>query len=331
MFVERPLFLLLLPLAALPIIMARRRPVARHAVPVAAPDDALVGAPSWRVRLLGLLGPLVAASAALAIIGAAGLAIGARAVEDRREARDIVIALDASESMRAVDFALDGAPASRMDAALAFAGDFIAARRGDRIGLIAFGSRAVTQCPLTFDHRIAAALLAYVKPEALGKRTALGDAIALAVARLADGGALVLVSDGESTAGRSSPSEAAGLAAEHHVVSYPIGIGSAGPAPVPSRLPSGRVRMEMKDYALDEAALRRVADLTGGRYFHAADSDALRQVFAEIDGLEEHARAPDRTVAVGGAGSASAACAAALLAAVLIGSSVLARTAPRLR
>jgi Ca-activated chloride channel family protein len=233
--------------------------------------------------------------------------------------------------MRAVDFELNGVPASRMDAALRFAREFVARREGDRVALVVFGSRAVTQCPLTFDREIALALLEYVEAEMLGKRTALGEGVALAVARLPEGGAVVLISDGEDTAGEVTPLEGARAAAERGAKVYAIGMGSAGPAPVPARLPSGRMRMQMKDYALDETTLRRMAERTGGRYFRASDTATLQSVFAEIDRLEKREAPFMRAVPAGRLGRWFSLTAALSLACLMALSATALLTAPRLR
>jgi Ca-activated chloride channel family protein len=319
----------LLPPAVLVLLLAarRRREVIRMALPAAVRDEAH----SWRARLLGLPALLAGLAAAGALLSATGPYAAARRVPERRRARSICLALDASESMRAVDMALDATPASRMEAALRFAGEFVQRREGDRIAVVAFGGRAVTQCPLTFDRGVARTLLGYVRPEMLGKRTALGEGIALGVARLDGAGALVLLSDGENTAGEVTPAEAARAAAARDVRVYAVGVGSDGPAPVPARLPSGRVRMQMKHYALDEAALRGLTERTGGRYFRAADAAALGRVFAEIDRLERHETPTARTVPAGRLTGWIGGVAAGCLALALLASATFLRAAPGLR
>jgi Ca-activated chloride channel family protein len=188
----------------------------------------------------------------------------------------------------------------------------------------------VTQCPLTFDADLAAALLSYLRPEALGRRTALGEGLALGVARLPRGGALVLISDGQSTAGALSPDEAVRAAVERGVRIYSIGIGGPGPAPIPARMPSGAVRIVEKDYALDEATLRRTAETTGGRLFDAADTDALSSALAAIDRLERRPTSAVRSVPERSLAPVLAATGAVLLAAHMLLSATVLRCAPRL-
>jgi len=324
---EHPLLLLLMPLTLGPLLLRRR---IDGAVRVALPPQALERWPSWRVRLLWLPRVLACLALGFSLLAAAGPHGQARRAPDPRLARDVVLALDASESMRAVDFALGGRPCSRQEAAVELAGRFIAARQGDRIGLVVFGGRAATQCPLTFDTDVARALLEYVEPEMLGKRTALGDGLALAVARMPRGGGLVLLSDGENTAGLASLTEAARAARERGVRVYAVGIGSSGLVPVPARMPSGRVRMQMKDYPLDEGALRGVAEETGGRYFRGADAGALEGSLAEIGRLEQRPAQALRTVPARGWQRLAAACAGFALTGLLAASSLFLRTAPPL-
>ncbi|MHC4788217.1 MAG: VWA domain-containing protein [Planctomycetota bacterium] len=326
---EHPIALALLPLALLPLAAGARR--GARAIRIALPSEALDAARCWRLRLLWLPTALTSAAIAACVIAAAGPHAEARRVVDRRFARNIALVIDTSESMRGTDFELEGAPASRMAAARRFAGEFIEGRKGDRLAIVAFGSRAVTQCPLTFDGALARALLGYVEPEMLGKRTALGEGIALGVARLPRGGALVLISDGENTAGAVAPADAARLAAARGVKIYAIGVGSEGPVPVPARLPSGRVRMQWKRYALDEDALRRVADLSGGSYFRASDARSLRDVFAEIDALERKEAGFVRALPRGRITRWTGAFATAALTCLLLLSATALRTAPRLR
>ncbi len=323
MHLAHPYFLMLLPV----VLLWLRRPRGLEFCLLPREAD---GKPSLRRRLLWLAPVLGATATCLAIVAAAGPLVRARRVPDRRFARDIVLAIDTSESMRGRDFELDGAPASRMEAVLHFAGRFIAGRRGDRVGIVAFGSRAVTQCPLTFDRDVARTLLAYVEPEMLGKRTALGEGIALGVARLPEGGALVLLSDGRNTAGRTAPTEAARAAAARGVRIYSLGVGSAGPVPIPARLPSGRMRMQMKNYPLEEETLRQAAEITGGAFLRAADAGALRAVFERIDELEKKPAEAYRRVKTDAWGSVAGLLAGALLGGLMVASSVFLRTAPQL-
>lgn len=194
--------------------------------------------------------------------------------------RDLMMAVDISGSMREQDIALNNRAVTRMAVVKAVAEDFIARRAGDRVGLILFGSQAYVQTPLTEDHETVQYFLRDAAIGLAGRSTAIGDAIGLAVKRLrereADTRVLVLLTDGENTAG-VRPLEAAQLAADNNVRIYTIGIGAGGA----SRLGFGLRRQE-----LDERSLTNVAELTGGRYFRARNANELEAIYADIDALE---------------------------------------------
>ena len=194
--------------------------------------------------------------------------------------RDLMLAVDLSGSMEVRDARLAGRSQSRLNAIKSVAGDFIERRVGDRVGLILFGGQAYLQAPLSFDRATVRAFLDESSVGLAGRQTALGDAIALAVKRMSGEAAapehrvLVLLTDGAATAGVLTPLKAAQLAREAGLKIYTIGIGS-------SRGSQPGVSSE-----LDEATLVAIADLTGGRYFRAAASGRLEQIYAELDLLE---------------------------------------------
>ena len=322
---EHPWILVLLVFAALPVVCA----VCRR-VHVRLPDAQRLAKPTLRTGLLWTLPALETLTIALLVVVAAGPQTGSRATCDLRNARDIIIALDTSESMGAMDADMRGR--SRLGAAMLLTADFIGRRKGDRIGLVAFGGRAVTQCPLTFDRGLALWLLGQMEPNMLGRRTALGEAIALGAERLRErGGALVVISDGRNTAGEIAPLDASRTAQARNVRIYTIAVGSGGVAPAPVQLPSGRTVTREKSYPLDEATLRQAAEVTGGRSFRAADADALKRVLGKIDTLEPRPTDELRRLPTGQAAISLALLGAALSAALLLVSSVFLRTAPALR
>lgn len=202
--------------------------------------------------------------------------------------RDLMLAVDLSGSMAQVDFELGGRPVDRLTAVKAIAGDFVARRHGDRLGLVLFGSRAYVQTPLTHDRETVRDMLADAVIGLAGRETAIGDAIALAVKRLREqpegNRVLIVLTDGANTAGRLAPSAAARLAAEHGVRIYSIGIGRAASTRFPG--PPARAGTE-----LDPATLTAIAEETGGRYFAAPDTSTLSAVYAELDRLEPSVRA----------------------------------------
>jgi len=206
--------------------------------------------------------------------------------EARTEGYDLMLALDASRSMAALDFSVDGREVTRMAVIKGVAGRFIAARVGDRIGLVVFGDHAYTLSPLTLDVYAVRGLLDAVVPSIVGDATAMGDAIALATKKLRErpegSRVLVLVTDGESTAGFLSPTASAQLAAQEGIRIYAIGVGSKGMVPFIENGQRTMVSME-----IDEKTLKQVAKLTGGAYFRATDADALEEIYGRIDSLEK--------------------------------------------
>lgn len=191
--------------------------------------------------------------------------------------RSMLLALDVSASMRAAALG----PASGLQVMRHTAHAFIAARAGDRIGLIVFGTKAYVQVPLTFDLHAVGEMIDQTFIGLAGEGTALGDAIALAVLRLRarreDERVLVLLTDGSSTDGVMSVPDAARLARHHRVRVYAIGIGD----------PSAPLR---RGEGLDEESLQRVAAQTGGRYFRASDAAALAGITRALARLEPIAR-----------------------------------------
>lgn len=200
--------------------------------------------------------------------------------------RDLLLAVDLSGSMNTQDFSLNGEQVNRLTAIKNIAGNFIQRRVGDRLGLILFGSQAYVQSPLTFDRRTVDTLLQEAVIGLAGNRTAIGDAIGLAVKELQrhpEGNkVLILLTDGASNAGAVDPVEAARLAAKEGLTIYTIGIG-ADSMMVPSLFGMQQVNPSQD---LDEEALRAIAKATDGRYFRARDTAELNKIYAVIDQLQ---------------------------------------------
>jgi len=200
--------------------------------------------------------------------------------------RDLMIAVDLSDSMRAEDFEINGQAVNRLNATKSVATEFIENRRGDRLGLILFGSRAYLQAPLTFDTRTINQLLLESSIGMAGERTAIGDAIGLALKRLDANPqgkqVLVLMTDGANTAGEVTPIKAAQLAAQRGLKIYTIGIGSDE---IEHRSWFG-LRKPNPAAQLDEKSLQQIATLTGGQYFRAHNTEKLAEIYALLDELE---------------------------------------------
>jgi Ca-activated chloride channel homolog len=202
--------------------------------------------------------------------------------------RDLLLAVDLSGSMEEQDFQLEGRYVDRLTATKAVADDFIERRVGDRIGLILFGREAYLQTPLTFDRQTVQTLLAESAIGLAGKETAIGDAIGLSIRTLEDAGieqgrrVLILLTDGANTAGAVDPLKAAELAAQRHMVIYTIGIGATA---MTVRGIFG-VRQINPSADLDEQTLTSIAELTGGKYFRARDTQELAEIYNLLDELE---------------------------------------------
>ncbi|MCK5680474.1 VWA domain-containing protein [bacterium] len=200
--------------------------------------------------------------------------------------RDLLLAVDISGSMKAKDMEIRGQAVDRLTMIKMVAGEFIERREGDRIGLILFGSRAYLQAPLSLDRQTVNQLLQESMIGIAGEKTAIGDALGLAVKRLherpGERKVLILLTDGANTAGSIEPLKAAELAKTGKVSIYTIGIGAD--RMVVNSFFGNRVVNPSAD--LDEKSLNEIAQLTGGRYFRARKSADLEQIYALLDKLE---------------------------------------------
>ena len=200
--------------------------------------------------------------------------------------RDLLLAVDISGSMDTQDMVLGNKPVNRLTVVKKVAGEFIQRRKGDRVGLVLFGSRAYLQTPLTFDTETTAILLDESEIGLAGRETAIGDAIGLAVKRLREDAAservLVLLTDGANTSGEVQPMQATEFAAREGLKIYTVGVGAD--------------EMMVKDFFgsrlvnpsadLDEDTLKAIAERTGGAYFRARDAEALADIYRQLDELE---------------------------------------------
>ena len=200
--------------------------------------------------------------------------------------RDLMLALDLSGSMREQDMKSRTGFEARIDVVKRVAGDFVARRTGDRVGLILFGTRPYLQAPFTLDLATVSKMISETVLGLAGEQTAIGDAIGLAVKRLReremDKRVLVLLTDGADTASHVDPLAAARFAAEEGITIYAVGVGADEEAA--SRW-FGTRRMLTRS-ALDESTLRTIAAMTGGRYFRARDTVELEEIYRLIDELE---------------------------------------------
>lgn len=218
--------------------------------------------------------------------------------ESRTEGYDLMLAVDASHSMEALDFSANNIQVTRMAVLKGVLNKFIANRTGDRVGLIIFGSQAYTIAPMTYDLDAVRSQLADVVPNIAGQGTAMGNAIGLGVKKLRErpegSRVLILVADGGNTSGTIRPLDAARLAAGSGIRIYTIGVGSSQASV--QIVEKGRL-VARDDLGLDEQVLRDIAATTNGAYFRATDTRALEEIYRRIDELEK-TQAEFRTVMI---------------------------------
>jgi Ca-activated chloride channel homolog len=204
---------------------------------------------------------------------------------------DLMLALDVSGSMEALDFNLGGQAASRVEVVKSVVTKFIEARPNDRIGMVAFAGAPYLVSPLTLDHDWLKQNLERVRVGLIEDSTAIGSALATSVNRLRDQPSkskiVVLLTDGMNNAGKVAPQTAAEAAKAMGVKVYTIAAGSRGEAPVPVKDQFGNQRIAMAKVDVDEEALKKIADETGGKFFRATDTDSLKRIYAEIDRMEK--------------------------------------------
>lgn len=202
------------------------------------------------------------------------------------QGRDLMLAVDLSGSMKINDMQVNGSQANRLQMIKSVLADFIQRRVGDRLGLLLFADTAYLQAPLTYDRDTVEKLLNESVIGLVGEKTAIGDAIGLAVKRFErkeeSNRVLILLTDGQNTAGNISPKQAKQLAVEHGIKVYTIGVG-ADSMLVRSLFGSRRVNPSQD---LDEDMLTDIADATGGMYFRARDTAELEQIYVTLDTLE---------------------------------------------
>jgi Ca-activated chloride channel family protein len=246
--------------------------------------------PSVMVRVSRFLPLLKILALILLILALARPQWGDRKINVTTEGVNIILALDLSESMKALDFKKDGKLVTRLEAVKSVVRDFILKREGDRIGMVVFGSNAFTQLPLTRDYNTIAFILDRLEIGAAGPRTAIGDAIGISLKRLEDikskSNLIILLTDGKSNSGELAWQDAVKIAAGRGVKIHTIGIGTDGEA---SFLVDGFFgkRYVYQRVEMDMEALKTIAKETKGSFFEAADLESLEKIYTMIDSLEK--------------------------------------------
>jgi len=245
-----------------------------------------------RSRAGAILATLRWLALAALIVGLAQPRLMKSQTEVKASGIDIVAALDLSGSMISEDFVVRGERVNRVNMAKSVLRDFIDKRPNDRIGLVVFAAQAFIATPLTLDHDYLQENLARLEIGTINSdATAIGDALTTAVNRLRDLKAkskiIILATDGQNNSGKVDPLLAAGAAAALGVKIYTVGIGEQGSAPMPVFMNGQKVGYQNVPVDVDETALQKIADRTGGKYYRADNAEKFQKIYAEIDKLEK--------------------------------------------
>jgi Ca-activated chloride channel family protein len=240
------------------------------------------------LAFLGLLG------LALIILALARPRLGKGSSEIEASGIDIILTLDVSGSMEALDFELAGKPVNRLEAVKDVVGKFVGQRPNDKIGMVAFAGRPYLVGPMTMDHEWLAKRLGDVRIGQVEDGTAIGSAIASSVGHLEDSQAksriIIMLTDGVNNAGAVNPLTAAEAAKALGIKIYTIGTGTMGEAPFPVRDQFGRTHLQRVKVEIDEKVLQEVSATTGGQYFRATDTSSLEKIYESINKLETTTR-----------------------------------------
>ena len=282
-------------LLALPLLALIKSRMGRSPAIVFPSTNLFSGLGSGRANRIGSMQVLLRLlSLALLIVAAARPQYGTTTNEVEASGIDILLAVDVSGSMEALDFTLHGKPANRLDVVKNVVTTFIEDRPNDRIGLVAFAGRPYVLSPLTLDHSWLLKRLQTLSTGMMEDGTAIGSAIASATNRLRDREAksriVILLTDGINNTGNVPPAIAAEAAETLKIKVYTIGAGTRGEAPVPVVDQFGRKQIRMARVDLDEASLRMVAEKTGAQYFRATDTESLQKIYQEINAMETTTR-----------------------------------------
>jgi Ca-activated chloride channel homolog len=282
-------------LALLPLVLlwrGRRGPIA--AIEYSDVGLAREVARGSRSRIAGWLWLLPILAGALMIAGLARPQRANSRTEVTANGIDIVLALDVSGSMQALDFTIDNQRVNRIEVVKSVVAKFIEERPDDRIGIIAFAGAPYLVSPITLDHDWLQQNLERVNIGGVDDGTAIGSAIAASVNRLrttpAKSKVVILLTDGMNNTGKISPLAAAEAARALGVKIYTVGVGVRGKAPIPVRDEAGNLRLIMATVDVDEKTLQAVADETGGKFYRATDTDSLQRIYEQINRFEKTAQ-----------------------------------------
>ena len=215
---------------------------------------------------------------------------GRKKTEILSEGVDIILAIDTSGSMQALDFKKNDESVTRLSVVKDVVAQFIDSRETDRMGMVVFGGEAFTQCPLTLDQDILYSFLDKLKIGMAGDATAIGSAIGISVKRLKDlkskSKVIILLTDGRNNAGKITPLQAAEFAKTFGIKIYTVGVGTRGKAPFMVDSIFGK-RLIYQDVDIDEDTLNKISEMTDAKYFRATDMESLKDIYEQIDKLEK--------------------------------------------
>jgi len=245
------------------------------------------GNPSWKSYLIHAPFILKCLAFGLIIVGLARPRTSSESVESiTKSGIDIVLAMDVSTSMKALDF-----KPNRLEAAKNIAIDFVDGRTSDRIGIVTYAGESFTQCPITSDYKLVKNMLNDINFGIIEDGTAIGMGMATSISRLkdskADSKVVILLTDGVNNRGQIDPYTAIELAQEFDIKFYTIGIGKKGKVPYPGIGFGGKQIIHQVDTKVDEKLLKEIASNTGGTYFRATNNDKLTEIYDQIELLEK--------------------------------------------
>lgn len=285
---KNPLYLLLWALIPIAYFLIKRYLIS-NSESISLPESSVLFKlkKPWRVKLLPLLLFIKILALVLFITALARPQLALQEEKVNAEGIDIMLTVDLSSSMLAQDFKPD-----RLDVCKRVAARFIDKRKYDRVGLVSFSGEAFTPCPLTSDHEILKEYLANLQCGLLEDGTAIGMGLGTAVNRIKDSDAkskvIILLTDGVNNAGYLKPNTAAEIALKYNIKVYTIGVGTSGAALTPvSRRSDGEYIFGLAQVEIDEALLKDMATLTGGKYYRATNEQSLENIYTEIDKLEK--------------------------------------------
>ena len=280
---------LLLILLSLPILILRERTIASV---INYSSLASLKAVSQHHSKIKAMVPIVLRFIAITlfIIAFARPQEGHKRTEILSQGVDIVLAIDTSGSMQALDFKKNETQVTRLSVVKDVVAEFVKNRETDRIGMVVFGANAFTQCPLTLDQNILLSFLDKLKIGMAGDATAIGSAIGISARRLKDlkskSKVIILLTDGRNNSGVISPLQAAEIAKSLGIKVYTIGVGKRGKAPFLVDSIFGK-RLIYQNVDIDEEVLNKISKMTDAKYFRATDLKSLKDIYKQIDLLEK--------------------------------------------